>query len=295
MNEVITLDTLEKELTFFQKMYDVVRIVDPVSKHVLDLRKCQVAETNEICHNYWKNGKICDNCISIRSFQENKSYMKIEQSSDIIMLVTALPVKTKERPVILELLKNVTDTMMLGTGEYHEGEKMYDLISKMNDLIMKDELTSLYNRRFINERLPVDIIDATITNQKLTVMLLDIDNLKQVNDSYGHSVGDIVIQAVGQALQNTVVKEGHWSARFGGDEFIISLKNTTLVEANVQLQAIHDEINKIIIPVNDANIHVSVSIGAYTLDDRLTAEEVIKQADVAMYKLKSKRKNKVIG
>jgi two-component system cell cycle response regulator len=99
MSNKITLSGLEKNLAFFRKMYDAVRIVDPVNKRVLECRGYSINQTNEICYDYWKSGKICDNCISVRAYHGKKSYIKLEQNPDTIMMVTALPVETAEPPV----------------------------------------------------------------------------------------------------------------------------------------------------------------------------------------------------
>lgn len=70
---------------------------------MLEYRGCGAADTDEICYAYWENGRICENCISVRAFRDNKSYMKLEQKQNVIMMVTALPVEA-EHPVILELI-----------------------------------------------------------------------------------------------------------------------------------------------------------------------------------------------
>ena len=160
MPEQISLKNLEQNLALFSKMYDAVRLVDPVQKTVLEYSDCAAGKTSEICYGYWKNGHICENCISVRAYHDNISYMKLEQSPDLIMLVTALPVDTAGEPVILELLKNATDTMMLGSGDYTSGQSMRNVVYDINNMVVKDHLTGIYNRRFVDDRLPVDIIRA---------------------------------------------------------------------------------------------------------------------------------------
>ncbi|MDD2629076.1 MAG: GGDEF domain-containing protein, partial [Limnochordia bacterium] len=145
MSEPITLDRLEGHLTFFSKMYDAVRIVDPVRKRVMECRGNAVDQTEEICYEYWKDRRICENCISVRAYHNDKSFMKLEQSPDAIIMVTALPIQTKEQPAVLELMKNATDSMMIGTGNYSDGRLMRNIVSDINHLVITDQLTSLYN------------------------------------------------------------------------------------------------------------------------------------------------------
>lgn len=115
MAEFITLDNLKEHLAFFEKMYDWVRIVDPLHKNVISYIDNTITETDEICYKYWKAERICDNCVSIRAFRENKTFIKLEQTRSLILMLTAIPVQIKECPVVLELLKNATDTMLIGS------------------------------------------------------------------------------------------------------------------------------------------------------------------------------------
>ena len=111
MSKYVTLENIEENLTFFHTMYDVVRLVDPVQKCVLEYGQCKISMDQEKCFNYWQNGKICDNCISVKAYHDDKSYMKLEYIPEMIMMVIAIPLGEDDSPVILELLKNVTDNI----------------------------------------------------------------------------------------------------------------------------------------------------------------------------------------
>lgn len=296
MAERITLEKLEKGLTFFNKMYDAVRIVDPVQKKVLESRGCSIEDTNEICYTYWLNGRICDNCISVRAYHENKSYMKLEQNANLIMAVTALPVETAERPIVLELLKNATDSMMIGLGDYNDGRMMRNLVSEMNDMAMKDSLTSLFNRRYISDRLPAEIVKASIEEWPISVILMDIDNLKYVNDHYGHLVGDQVLVEVGKVISNSIRGHNDWSARYGGDEFLICLNNTDSNEAHDIAERVRGNIENIMIPMKNGKVYLTASLGVHTMKDmKITAEEMIGLADRNMYEAKESGRNRTIS
>lgn len=276
-------------------MYDAVRIVDPVCKQVLDYRGCAIGTTNEICYDYWKSGLICDNCISIRAHLENRSYMKLEQTPDLIMMVTALPVDITDKSVVLELLKNATDSMMIGSGDYNDGNMMHNVVSQINDMIMKDSLTSLYNRRFINERLPVDLIKATIKGEPISVILMDVDNLKEINDTYGHLLGDQALREIGNVLSSSLRAEYDWSARYGGDEFLICLNNTNSDDAYQIAERIRISIEKIQLPTQPKKANITVSLGIHTSQGvALTAEELIDYADGKLSEAKKDGKNRIV-
>lgn len=296
MLEQITLDSIEENLEFFNKMYDVVRIVDPVQKCVLEYNKCKINITDDVCYKYWQDEKICKNCISIRAYQENKSFMKLEYKPETIMMVTAIPLEIADSPVILELLKNVTDSIMIGSGNYNDGHLMRDAVSEFNDMVIKDKLTSLFNRRYIDDRLPADIIKATITQSPLSVIFVDVDNLKGINDTYGHSAGDLAIKEVGNAISKSVRSDNDWGARYGGDEFIISLNNTDYDEAYRIAERIRNNIEKISVEIENNLIKFTISLGIHTMQDsKLAVEELINLADKKMYEAKKSGKNRTIG
>ncbi len=290
MIQCLTLAQLKGHLDFFKTMYDAVRLVDPVQKSVLDYRENERFATDEICFNYWKDAKICDNCISIRAHADSRCYMKLEQAPGAIMMVTALPVENTQSPVVLELLKNATDTMLFGEGVYPEGRLYKDVVVEFNDLIIKDELTGLYNRRYVDERLPVDIVKSSYSNLPLSLAFLDIDNLKDINDVYGHTTGDKTIVSMAAAMNSCVRAGADWVARYGGDEFIVCLNNTSYEDAEKILARIRAKILEIEQPQNEG-ILGTVSYGIYTMHhEQLTAQALISLADERMYRAKTQSK-----
>lgn len=287
MSDRTTLENIEEHLTFFNKMYDVVRIVDPLCKRVVEYSESSLVQMDNVCYKYWENGRICDNCISIRAHNENKTFMKLEQTEDVTMLVTAVPIDNVKSPIVVELLRNATDTMLIGEGDYNKGHMIKNLVDNINQKVIIDSLTSLKNRRFINERLPTDIIKATIKDWPLSVIFMDVDNLKNINDTYGHTIGDYTLKEVGNSITKFIRDEMDWSARYGGDEFLICLNNVNYIEAQLVADKIRNKIEEILVPGDNDFINLSVSIGIHTMKEiKLTAEELINEADKKMYKAK---------
>ncbi len=287
MDEKVTLFKLKKNLKFFNKMYDIVRLVDPVRKRVMEYQDSGMEEVQETCYAYWRSGRICDNCISVRAHREQKSFIKLESSPNVVMLVTALPIEYSEPPVVLELLKNATDTMMIGTGDYNKGDILYNAVQDINNLVIRDELTALYNRRFLDDRLPVDIVNAVVNHKPLSVIFIDIDNMKAVNDSFGHSAGDELLKYAADTIKGCIGSEGNWTARYGGDEFVVCLNNTGSEGALRISERIYHDFAKSSFSVQGSAIAVKVSQGVVTMPGSgLTAEEIIELADKKMYETK---------
>lgn len=280
----ITLNEIKDKLDFFHKMYDAVRLIDPLHKKVLEFQDSDVMITKEVCYHYWGDKKICDNCISIRSYQEDKSLVKMEKTQDAVFLVTAIPITTKESPVVLELLKNVTDTMFVGSGDYNKSEMLSWYVEEISNAIVKDPLTLLFNRRFVEERLPADIVESTLTNTPLSLCFLDLDNFKVINDTYGHGAGDKAIRTVSEIIISNIDCNKSWAARYGGDEFLVCLNGTSEEDAKLIMKKIQREVGNLPIYLEKDSIKLSLTYGIKTMEDTpLTAAELIREADKIMY------------
>lgn len=295
--EYNSLKELGEKLDLLHKLYDSMRLVDPVYKTVIDCQCSSLIETGELCYDFWKNGQVCDNCISIRAFKESKSFMKLEHNQATVYLMTAIPIENNKRPLILELLKNASDSMLVGTGDQGESKLLTQFIDEMNDLVTKDALTSLYNRRFVDERLPADILNAKQKHQPLSLCFFDINNLKTLNDLYGHEAGDWAIKTVGEVLAKNIREQQDWASRYGGDEFVLCFNNTGEKQAHVVAERIKHEIENIPLKYDLDEGMLSITYGIKTItygiknmgEISITADEFIRDADQAMYQAKKKK------
>ena len=289
--EKISLSKLQSYLDFFNKMYDAVRLVDPLHKKVIEYQNNGSQEAAEACYSYWSSGRICENCVSVRAYKEQKSFMKLEHCPNAIMLVTALPVDTQEQAVVLELLKNATDTMMIGKGDYNKGAVLFNAVQDINDMVVRDELTSLYNRRFMDDRLPVDIVNAMVNKRPISVIFIDVDNLKNTNDLFGHCAGDQILKCAADVIQRSIRTNLDWAARYGGDEFVVCLNNASYEEASEISEGIYTAFATTSCSIQGQNIPITVSQGLVTMPEAgMTADELIRLADEKMYEEKRRRK-----
>ncbi len=284
----MTLHQFADKLDFFRTMYDTVRLVDPISKTVLDSKG---ESLDEICYNYWQNSRICDNCISVRAYRSNKSFMKLEQTKNKILMVTALPIAVKGRALVIELLKDATDSMLIGLGDYNDSQPIFNVVRDLNHMVVIDHLTGCYNRLFLDDRLPVDIVKSTVDKTPLSVLFIDIDNMKVINDTLGHAAGDKALKYVVNCLRKYINREKHWVARYGGDEFFVCLNQTNQEEAEKMAEQMTAALKENVIRIDDREFSVTVSIGVVTVkEQQYNADELIHLADERMYEVKRKNK-----
>lgn len=167
----------------------------------------------------------------------------------------------------------------------HTHTTIEEEISKYKKMAFYDQLTGIYNRHKFRE------IAKKFDKQRLPYGLLffDIDNFKAINDTYGHDVGDEVLKRVTKLIQNHIRKEDYFG-RWGGEEFLLLIKNTTLITLKQQAENLRYIIENSFF---ETVKHVTVSIGLSCSCKNEDFETVLKEADMALYRAKTAGKNKV--
>ena len=165
------------------------------------------------------------------------------------------------------------------------------LHDQLRDQARTDALTSLFNRRYFMELAEREYARSRRHHSPLVALMLDLDRFKQINDSYGHAIGDKVLQAVGSVLASGV-RSIDLVCRYGGDEFAALLPHCEETEAQQVIERLRQCVSEIQIPTANGMISVGVSIGSATAsqasEDSLDALFI--RADARMYDVKAKTK-----
>lgn len=168
-------------------------------------------------------------------------------------------------------------------------------IQELEALSLTDELTNLPNRRSFNETLARAITHARRTQSPLTIALLDADYFKAINDKYGHSAGDVVLETLAKILEKSVRGEDHVS-RIGGEEFAIILIDTDLDFAKGYigrlLKKIESDLKVVLNP--GTIISATVSIGVAKMDAAETSQSLLERVDSALYAAKNDGRNRMV-
>ncbi len=202
--------------------------------------------------------------------------------------ITIVPYDIEKKHVCLYIYDN---TKLCETNY-----KLEKLNEELKDLSNRDPLTHSYNRRYFSE-ISNKMLSLSMRNgNDLSIIILDIDKFKNINDTYGHSVGDKVIISLANNLEANI-RESDVVARFGGEEFVILLNNTNLENSVIIAEKIRKKIEEIEIIDGENILKFTASFGVAKYDDELDAEKIeytITRADDALYLAKENGRNQVM-
>lgn len=169
----------------------------------------------------------------------------------------------------------------------------YTLTNQLNILAATDALTGLFNRRSLELHASRQLAHSKRTGECLSVMMIDVDHFKQINDQYGHQAGDEVLRQL-SALMQSIVRGNDYLARYGGEEFCILLPATNEIQAGVLAERLRRLYEDLIIPWQHHALRSSISIGIADTDGgNHDFSSLIEHADIALYRAKHEGRNRI--
>lgn len=252
-----------------QKIFDVVRVVNPVTKQVLKFTEDGVlVESRQKCCEIWSRNEWCRNCISMQALHNKNWLSKLEVRYGRIYAVLATHVKYEDIDCVLELALCMEDSF-----EKTKGGVGYipDSITLQN--YYRDTLTQVYSRAYL------DNFRADLEYAKAVVMI-DIDNFKGINDTYGHIVGDTVLKHIAGVV-SSCIQEDDVLVRYGGDEFLLTFKEIEEADFLEKQKYIKECVSQSVVE-GHPELKLSISIGgAYGITP---LEKALDAADKSMYR-----------
>lgn len=254
---------------------------------ILDEKLDEVFEAEDV--NKRRSKPIFSNKFSELNRFSGISCRRISYNSKIKGVVSILT----EKPEDFATMKSYTDSIKTICKVTASALNNIEMYKAVENLSMTDALSTLYNRRFYDESLKNKTNEASRSGQPLSMIMVDIDHFKDVNDTYGHQAGDQIIKMIGNCLKSNSRKYDI-CARYGGEEFVI-LTNMTLSVAEKLAEKIRKIVYDSITHFGDTSIHVSASFGVASFNEAepITAAEFQRQADTALYYSKKHGRNRV--
>ena len=159
-----------------------------------------------------------------------------------------------------------------------------------------DALTGMFNRRYLDERLHEELRRVDRARSSIAVLMIDVDHFKHLNDTHGHQVGDLCLQAIARALTEGCVRPGDIAARYGGEEFIVLAPDIDAAGAKTFAEKLRQRIASLEVQSGDKTLRVTASIGVCwrQSDGRLSGDFMVAAADKALYQAKEAGRNQVV-
>ena len=263
-----------------QKVFSIVRLLNEE-----ELRTGRIQGSTDMtegceCYALWNKRTRCDNCISRAAFAEKDKKTKLEFIDGDIFQVVSRYIEIEGIPYVVELVNKLDGDILI--NEDGRDEMLKKLIRYDRELYM-DALTGAYNRRYYEDQLKQ-------TEMVAGVAMIDLDDFKLHNDTYGHNAGDLVLDTVVNVIRNSI-RRTDVLVRFGGDEFLLVMPDILEASFQKKLKQIQNEIHAAEVP-GYSQLQVSVSIGG-VLSTHGTIEDAIHKADQCMYQAKTS-KNMVV-
>ena len=223
---------------------------------------------------------------------------KISKASDISELSDVLGEVMQETRVMQLTAQRSRDELREMKLRVDESEKqvtrLQSELAETSEMVRQDPLTGALNRKGLDEVMQAEVGRAQRQGSNLCLGMLDVDNFKKLNDTFGHKAGDEALVHLAKVVQNAL-RPQDTMARYGGEEFVVVLPNTTLDEAVQALTRLQRELTRNFFLHENEKMLITFSAGAAELGPDETPEDALKRADAAMYLAKRAGKNRVVA
>lgn len=272
-----------KEMELFKTVFDGARLLDMHALQLIGkgLGSYSLTESEQK-FDFWEKEHPCNNdsCIVLQALRDKDVHTKLEFIGSQLYEVTARYMEVEGEPYVLELVKRMDDNYMI---DENQCEKLLRHFGGYHEQLYKDALTGAYNRRYFEEKIRKSTVSAGVA-------MIDLDDFKLYNDSFGHDTGDVVLITFVNIIKNCTRKTD-MLIRYGGDEFLLIMPGIKEENFKNKLLQILEEVHRADVP-GHGGLRLSASIGG-VLSNGSVIEDAIGRADKLMYQAKN-RKNMVV-
>lgn len=273
-NVKITRQQAAEEAKMLEKVFDVVRFLEgDFFEQMQDDPRIGVKIGMCQCYDFWKKNKPCENCTSMKAYAEKKQKKKLEFLDADVFLVISRYLEIDDEACVMELVKHLENDTLIDTDGR---DKLVGKLKGYQDKLYIDPVTGVYNRRYFED-------EIRNMQNSAGVAMIDLDDFKLYNDTYGHDMGDQVLCIVADVIKNCIRKTDKL-IRYGGDEFLLILSDMVRGTLRGKLLQIQEAIENATIP-NCPRLKLTASIGGVISEDG-KIDEAIAKADQLMYKAK---------
>jgi len=260
-----------------------------------DLNGIELDENANVCRSFRTSNHVYssdfdDLCLNCK--QKLSEYICLNYDIDEVnSLVLHIQSSSQEE------IKRIKDEIPVISNYFDMAKPVIEskiLMDILKETTLRDPMTGLYNRRFLNELLDSNITSRIVNDNIHAILMIDVDFFKKVNDSFGHDVGDEVIKRLAKIMKEST-RNSDIAVRYGGEEFLILLQNTTKEKTLKIAKMINEKFKSEVFSANSTTFSKTLSVGiSYYPNDADTLWKAIKYADDALYNAKNNGRDKVV-
>lgn len=278
----MTMEQAQKQMETFRQLFSEVRLLSAsdLGMEIGESGQPSTVKTSCQCRLCLGQKSFEEECIARKVLQEKGQKTKFENTGTELNEIIAKYVEVDDIPYIMEYVRRVDTDAVLGDVT-QESEKTN--MTEFYKILYTDALSQAYNRRYFEDRIRKKVVTAGVA-------MIDLDDFKISNDTYGHEIGDKLLRAVVATIRS-VIRSSDALIRYGGDEFLLVIPNISQKMFEQKLNEILYHIRMVQIP-ESKNLYLSVSVGAVMAKNQ-AVEEVMPKADKLMYEAKE-TKNTIV-
>ena len=271
-----------------------------VRRFFADRRKAEKEFVTERMHDY--RGVVEDLVAGLRTIGERDQVTEsdVKACLDSIKDAVGTGVLPEIKAALSQTVNKVNETFAEQKRQYEK--QLAELNDRMSNLrqdlvaareeMKRDALTDAYNRGAFDTAIAQSLNMHFILNQPVTLILVDLDHFKDINDTFGHAAGDEVLRAVSECLERSFIRKSDLVARYGGDEFAVILNDTTATNAGQVVDRFLKLVDEVRVPYAPDDTRISCSAGYTEIHVDDTVESLIQRADRGLYKAKKAGRNR---
>jgi diguanylate cyclase (GGDEF)-like protein/PAS domain S-box-containing protein len=247
-------------------------------------------------------GLIIEDAIErgIESHSVNSNLTKDQRIIEVEWHNTVVPGADGRPDSVLSLAQDVTERLRAQAALQEVNAKLkqrlddiHELQAQLREQVMRDPLTGMYNRRYLDDALPGEIARAIRERTPLSLMMVDIDHFKRVNDTHGHQAGDEVLKMLADILRSEA-RRSDVACRYGGEEFVLLLPKMNLESASLRAERWRQMFAEMELPVENGKLRCTLSVGIAVFPEHgNSAEDLLRNGDRALYLAKALGRNRV--
>lgn len=317
VQNILLNEKMQKDVNYHDTMKNIAKIIETQYelKYIIPIIGEMLDKFFEdyLIYIFLRDDNTGVNVLSYPNDCKDEKILELTKNHDKTELINdgkiyALPLLFENKNVGSLVAKSTAGEISVKDREYLEqlSNQMAITINRANVYaeILKhatlDALTGFYNRRQLEERIKQEVSNAKRQHAPLCGIMTDIDFFKNVNDTYGHATGDLVLKTIAKVIRGQL-REYDIAGRYGGEEFSILLPFTKINEAQMVAERLRQTVENKVIDISKVapeseqkEIKITLSLGIYEIKENDTEEDLMKKADKALYRAKNTGRNKVV-